>query len=75
MFGSVVAYIIKNIAGLNLDQLFQNKIKATIYIDNRQTGSNIARIIYVEKEVQALNLELFYYYLYHVIVLSLFSSH
>lgn len=26
MFGSVVAYIIKNIAGLNLDQLFQNKI-------------------------------------------------
>lgn len=39
-------------------ELFQDKIKATIYIDNRQTGSNIARIIYVEKEVQALNLEL-----------------
>ena len=39
-------------------ELFQNKIKATIYIDNRQTGSNIARIIYVEKEIQALNLEL-----------------
>ena len=38
--------------------LFQEKIKATIIQDNRQTGSNIARIIYVEDDVQVLDLQL-----------------
>lgn len=33
-------------------------IKATIHHDNRQTGSNIARIIIVDGEVQALNIKL-----------------
>ena len=38
--------------------LFQEKIKATIIQDNRQTGSNIARIIYVEDAIQVLDLKL-----------------
>lgn len=38
--------------------LFQEKIKATIIQDNRQTGSNIARIIYIEDDVQVLDLKL-----------------
>lgn len=38
--------------------LFQEKIKATIIQDNRQTGSNIARIICIEDDVQVLDLKL-----------------
>ena len=38
--------------------LFQEKIKATIIQDNRQTGSNIARIICIEDDVQVLDLQL-----------------
>ena len=38
--------------------LFQEKIKATIIQDNRQTGSNIARIICIENDVQVLDLQL-----------------
>ena len=38
--------------------LLQEKIKATIIQDNRQTGSNIARIIYVEDAIQVLDLKL-----------------
>ena len=39
-------------------KLLQTKIKATIEEDNRQTGSNIARIIIVDNEIEALNLQL-----------------
>ena len=38
--------------------LFQEKIKATIIKDNRQTGSNIARIICIEDDIQVLDLQL-----------------
>lgn len=38
--------------------LFQEKIKATIIQDNRQTGSNIARIICIEDDIQVLDLQL-----------------
>lgn len=38
--------------------LFQEKIKATIIQDNRQTGSNIARIICIEDDIQVLDLKL-----------------
>lgn len=39
-------------------KVFQDKIIAAIHHDNRQTGSNIARIIFIEDEIQALDLEL-----------------
>ena len=39
-------------------KLLQTKIKETIQEDNRQTGSNIARIIIVDNEIEALNLQL-----------------
>lgn len=38
--------------------VIRRHIKDTIYYDNRQTGSNIARIIIVDGEIQALNLQL-----------------
>ena len=38
--------------------LFQEKLKATIIQDNRQTGSNIARIICIEDDIQVLDLKL-----------------
>lgn len=43
---------------LQKNNTLKQHIKDTIYYDNRQTGSNIARIIYVNGEIQALNLEL-----------------
>lgn len=39
-------------------KLLQKKIKETIKQDSRQTGSNIARIIIVDGEIEALNLQL-----------------
>lgn len=40
------------------NQLIKDKSKAVIACDPRQTGANIARIICVESEIQALNYEL-----------------
>lgn len=55
-YGDFIPY--KEYSNLKRKKLFQDKIKETIEIDNRQTGSNIARIISVEGEIQALDLKL-----------------
>lgn len=55
-YGDFIPY--KEYSNLKRKKLFQDKIKATIDIDNRQTGSNIARIISVDGEIQALDLKL-----------------
>lgn len=43
---------------LQKNSILQKHIKDTIYYDDRQTGANIARIIYVDGEIQALDWEL-----------------
>lgn len=43
---------------LQKNTTLQKHIKDTIYHDDRQTGSNIARIIYINGEIQALDWEL-----------------
>lgn len=48
----------KEYKALQKNTTLQKHIKDTIYYDNRQTGSNIARIIYVNGEIQALDWEL-----------------
>lgn len=55
-YGDFIPY--KEYSNLKRKTLFQDKIKETIETDNRQTGSNIARIISVEGEIQALDLKL-----------------
>ena len=40
------------------NKIIEKHIKKTIEKDNRQTGSNIARIIYTEKGIYGLNLAL-----------------
>lgn len=40
------------------NKVLQKHIKDTIHYDNRQTGSNIARIIVINGEIQALNWQL-----------------
>lgn len=46
----------KKYKAMQKSSTLQKHIKDTIYHDNRQTGSNIARIIIVNGEIQALNL-------------------
>lgn len=48
----------KEYKAMQKSQTLQQHIKDTIYYDDRQTGSNIARIIIVNGEIQALNLKL-----------------
>lgn len=55
-YGDFIPY--REYSNLKRKKLFQDKIKETIEFDNRQTGSNIARIISVEGEIQALDLQL-----------------
>lgn len=56
---SICPYIsYKEYKKLLKNNIVQEQIKNTIEKDERQTGANIARIIYVEKEIQALDWEL-----------------
>lgn len=55
-YGDFIPY--REYSNLKRKKLFQDKIKATIDTDSRQTGSNIARIISVDGEIQALDLQL-----------------
>lgn len=48
----------KEYSNAKRSKLLQKKIKQTISNDARQTGSNIARIIKVDNEIQALDLQL-----------------
>lgn len=48
----------KEYSNAKRSKLLQKKIKQTISNDTRQTGSNIARIIKVDNEIQALDLQL-----------------
>jgi hypothetical protein len=55
-YGDFIPY--KDYCKSKKNKLIQNKAKAVIKTEPRQTGSNIARIIYVEEEIQALNCQL-----------------
>lgn len=55
-FGDYIPY--REYTAFKKINLLQQKIKETIKKDPRQTGSNIARIIQVENEIQALGLQL-----------------
>lgn len=48
----------KEYKAMQKSAVLQKHIKDTIYYDNRQTGSNIARIIFVDGEIKALDLKL-----------------
>lgn len=48
----------KEYSNAKRSKLLQKKIKQTISNDARQTGSNIARIIKIDNEIQALDLQL-----------------
>lgn len=48
----------KDYKALQKSKVLQKHIKDTLHYDNRQTGSNIARIIIVDGEIQALNWKL-----------------
>ena len=48
----------KDYSKVRRNKMFKNKIQEVINQDNRQTGSNIARIISIDGEIQALNLAL-----------------
>ena len=55
-FNDYILY--KEYSNAKRSKLLQKKIKQTISNDARQTGSNIARIIKVDNEIQALDLQL-----------------
>lgn len=55
-FNDYIPY--KEYSNAKRSKLLQKKIKQTISNDARQTGSNIARIIKVDNEIQALDLQL-----------------
>lgn len=53
---SYISY--KEYKAMQKSQILQKHIKDTIHYDKRQTGSNIARIIIIDGEIQALNWKL-----------------